>query len=213
MGVFGWWRRNMTPAGFDEQVAEVQQRLGFTFERQGTLAEIDPPLQLLSVGDNPSVGYVMTGRRGHARVQAFSFGCAVTRDNLKDQPILHGDQSGIELLALLIPAHTGQVVVHRTGALMDLQEPRPGRVKVVAAELHSRRPYPNQPHLVTGDDIYAVDDCDQGRLALFLETRREVSFEVAGGHAVCLAPSVGPARIENVLQTLEQFVSLLPPPA
>src|SRR3954470_10678427 len=211
MGVFRWWRRTMTPAGFDEQVAEVQQRLGFSFERKGTLPEVEPPLELLSIGDNPSVGYVMAGRRGHARVQAFSFSCGVTRDNLQDPPpITHSDSSGIELLAYLAPGHTGQVVVSRTGALMDLQEPRPGRVQVVAAELHSRRPYPNQPHVVTGDDVYAVDDCDQGRLALFLEPRRGHSFEVAGGHALCLAPVVGPARVEDVLVALEQFVSLLP---
>jgi hypothetical protein len=57
-----------------------------------------------------------------------------------------------------------------------------------------------------------VDDCDQGRLALFLEPRRGHSFEVVGSNAVCLAPVVGPARIESVLVKLEQFVSLLPAP-
>ena len=202
----------MTPAGFSEQVAEAQRSLGYTYANPGTLPGLDPPLQLLAYGEGARVGYVLSGRRGHARAHVFSFSCAVGRAHIRNPQIQYGDTSGIELLAYLDPGRPGQVSVHRSGALLDLPEPRPGRVKVVAAELHSPEPYPSQRHLVTGDDVYAVDDCDQGRLALFLEARRGHSFEVAGSNAVCLAPIVGPARIESVLQTLEQFVALLPPP-
>jgi hypothetical protein len=214
MGLLRWWKRSMTPAGFEEQVAEAQRALGFTYDNPGTLPELDPPPALLSFGEQPSVGYVLSGRRGHARAHLFSFGCLVERAHIKDQTILDpSSQSGLELLLYLDPGRPGQVPVHRSGALVDLPEARPGRVKVVAAELYSREPYPHQRHQVSGDDILAVDDCDQGRLALFLEARRGHSFEVAAGYALCLAPVVGPARIESVLQTLEQFVWLLPPPA
>jgi hypothetical protein len=202
----------MTPAGFEEQVAEAQRSLGYSYANPGTLPELDPPLKLLSHGQEASVGYVMSGRRGHARAHLFSFSCAVERAHIREPQILHGDTSGIELLAYLDPGRPGQVPVRCSGALIDLPEPRPGRVRVVAAELYSREPYPGQRHQVTGDDVLAVDDCDQGRLALFLETRRGHSFEVAGSNAVCLAPIVGPAQIERVLVTLEQFVALLPPP-
>jgi hypothetical protein len=204
----------MTPAGFDEQVAEAQRALGFTYDNPGTLPELEPPPALLALGEQPRVGYVLSGRRGPARGHVVSFSCLVERAHVKDQAALSPDvQSGLELLLYLDPGRPGQVPVHRSGALIDLPEARPGRVKVVAAELCSREPYPNQRHQVSGDDVYAVDDCDQGRLALFLEPRRGHSFEVAGGYAICLAPIVGPARIESVLQTLEQFVALLPPPA
>jgi hypothetical protein len=200
----------MTPAGFEEQVAEARRSLGYSYANPGTLPELDPPLQLLAIGERARVGYVLSGRRGHARAHLFSYRCAVERAHVKEQPIVNGSSTGIELLAYLDPGRPGQVPVHRSGALIDLPEPRPRRVKVVAAELCSLEPYPNQRHQVSGDDIAAVDDCDQGRLALFLEPRRGHSFEVAGSNAVCLAPVVGPARIESVLVTLEQFVSLLP---
>jgi hypothetical protein len=213
MGFLARWKRSVSPAGFEEQVAEAQRTLGFGYENPGTLPELEPASALLAFGEQPSVGYVMSGRRGHARAHVFSFGCLVQRAHVKDQTILNpSSQSGLELLLYLDPGRPGQVPVHRSGALIELPEARPGRVKVVAAELYSREPYPNQRHQVSGDDVHAVDDCDQGRLALFLEPRRGHSFEVAGGHALCLAPVVGPARIESVLQTLEQLVALLPPP-
>ena len=86
---------------------------------------------------------MLTGRRGHRRVQLFSLTCAVERDHVKSNVPVYGDSSGIELLALLDPGRPGLVPVGRTGALLELDQPYAGRLKVVAADLHSREPYPD----------------------------------------------------------------------